>query len=751
MSDNLVGQTLGQYEITEVIGKGGMATVYRAYQPRLKRDVAVKVMLSPLAADPTFRERFEREAQAIARLRHPNILSIHDYGETQDKRLYLVMDYVQGGTLQERMATRISPDNAMETAIQVADALDYAHRQGIVHRDIKPSNILLTHDGQPLLADFGLAKPTHSESRLTGGGLMLGTPDYMAPEQIKGASVDGRIDIYALGVIIFEMLTGQHPYAGETSASVIVKHITEPIPPPSKVNPAIHPALDEVVVKATAKAPHERYQRASEMVYALQMARPSSVTMQVDVSELVPPALLEQPEKRRTRSIGRLPTSIAIGAGAVLVAALIAIAVFVALRARQPPALDITPLCSIEQQLTIAIDQRGSSQHQDLLSYYEAANPEIFAHLGSVAQRYRDGKKEKGATYVMGAPGVGKSFVARALTFLPEEQCEIKLGDLFKYETQKLDFEVHIRPDLATLDGETVLSHLPAAAQPNAFTWDGLLTAAGCKKDGATVPLVIVDDLDELHNDTSMLILREVENLISRDSATEDTFVHIVVFGRPESFVPWLKHANRIPPDEVWRFFLQGPIYSTSGDLEFLCRNYYDFKDNSVPTRADIDHFIQLVTDHPSVTYSIRKLATANFVIEQSAAMRGYTAQSLKAALYDNLLERNYQTHGRPEHHQNGYEYALEEIATYYLDRLDAQGFFAVDFSDTVQIIDDSGESIGEVRVRDVLDRSGVALLDPADVMSARYRFDPFWIHTYLVEQRNQRLNQKYERRSCPQ
>ncbi|MGD9099138.1 MAG: protein kinase, partial [Anaerolineae bacterium] len=266
---DLTGQTLDRYEIVELIGEGGMATVYRARQPRLQRDVALKVMQPVLAADPTFRQRFEREAQTVANLRHPNILTVHDYGESDDGQLYLVVEYVRGGALRDALEQGMALERAVEITAQVAEALDYAHGQGVVHRDVKPNNILLTRDGRPLLADFGLVKPIQSDRRLTATGVMLGTPDYMAPEQVQGEEVDGRADIYALGVMLYEMLTGQHPYSGETPMSVALKHLSEPMPRPSKVNPSVSPMLDEIVAKATAKSPHERYQRAGDMARAL--------------------------------------------------------------------------------------------------------------------------------------------------------------------------------------------------------------------------------------------------------------------------------------------------------------------------------------------------------------------------------------------------------------------------------------------------------------------------------------------------
>ncbi len=296
---DLVGQSLDRYQIVELVGEGGMATVYRAHDPRLKRDVAVKVMLPSLVADPTFCQRFEREAQSVANLRHPTILTVHDYGETETGQLYLVVEYVPEGTLRDRLQGPMSLERVIDIVAQVAEALDYAHQQGVIHRDVKPNNILLTQDGRPLLADFGLAKPIESDRRLTASGMMMGTPDYVAPEQAQGFDIDGRADVYALGVMLFEMLAGRHPYAGESAMSVMIKHVTEPMPRPSAFNPKLSPALDEIVLKATAKSPDERYLRAGDMARALRAALVSGVTPQPDTGSDAPlptPPVIQEEE-----------------------------------------------------------------------------------------------------------------------------------------------------------------------------------------------------------------------------------------------------------------------------------------------------------------------------------------------------------------------------------------------------------------------------------------------------------------------
>jgi tetratricopeptide (TPR) repeat protein len=266
---DITGHNLGPYRLLGQIGAGGMATVYRAYHAAMDRYVAIKVLPQHLARDPSFRARFEREARTIARLEHRHILPVYDVAE-DDGIPYLVMRLTDGGDMAGPIAAHMLPlDRAIELVAQVAEALEYAHRQGVIHRDVKPANVLISRDGDALLSDFGIAKIYEDTLQLTGDGAMIGTPAYMAPEQLQGKGVDARTDLYSLGVVLYQALTGECPFVAETPLAIAMMHIHNPLRPPRQINPAIPESVERIVLRALAKNPDDRFQSAGELAQAL--------------------------------------------------------------------------------------------------------------------------------------------------------------------------------------------------------------------------------------------------------------------------------------------------------------------------------------------------------------------------------------------------------------------------------------------------------------------------------------------------
>lgn len=306
----MIGKTLGKYQITEHLGTGGMAEVYKAYQPGLERFVAVKVLHAFLAQEENFLARFQREAKVVAMLRHPNIIQVHDFDlDKQGRVYYMVMEFIDGPSLKmllEQLSARgeLMPlADTVRIVTGVAYALDYAHQRGMVHRDVKPANIVFNQDGQVILTDFGIAKMVRTEG-LTASGAMVGTPAYIAPEQGLGEAGDERADIYSLGAVMYQMVTGQLPFDADTFMGIVMKQINEPLKPPSTVNPDLPPAIEAVIVRAMAKRPEDRQQTAGELAHALAQAVDSAESSAVTAiaeapSEAFVQAFAEAPAKPR--------------------------------------------------------------------------------------------------------------------------------------------------------------------------------------------------------------------------------------------------------------------------------------------------------------------------------------------------------------------------------------------------------------------------------------------------------------------
>jgi serine/threonine protein kinase len=302
----------GRYLIETSLGQGGMARVYRGTDRTLDRPIAIKVLADHLAADPTFVERFRREAQAAAGLSHPGIVAVYDTG-SDDGIHYIIMEFVEGHGLNEPLAAeeRILPARASEIAEDVCSALTAAHDKGIVHRDVKPANIMITPDGDVKVMDFGIARAAASDA-LTQTATILGTANYLSPEQARGDPVDARSDIYSLGVVLYEMLTGQPPFAGESPVAVAHKHLVEDPVPPSHLDRQVSSDLDTVVLRALAKDPAQRYQSAEELRHELERLRLGGPISPSTVTQAIPRPPVTQPLPVAQR--GTLPSPPADGA-----------------------------------------------------------------------------------------------------------------------------------------------------------------------------------------------------------------------------------------------------------------------------------------------------------------------------------------------------------------------------------------------------------------------------------------------------
>ena len=262
-----IGTRLGHYRILALLGRGGMADVYRAEDERLGREVALKAVPPEFARDPERIERFQREVRAAAGLDHPGIVTVYEFGQGEGQHFY-TMSLMRGGDLKARIRAHtegMSPDEARRVVAAVAQALDYAHRRGFVHRDVKPENILFDEEGRPQLTDFGIARAMESGTRMTATGMSIGSPHYMSPEQAQGLQVDGRSDLYSLGVVLYEMLTGRLPFEAGNTLAVAYAHVNHPVPELPVALGQWQPVLDRLL----AKSPEDRYGSAGELAQVL--------------------------------------------------------------------------------------------------------------------------------------------------------------------------------------------------------------------------------------------------------------------------------------------------------------------------------------------------------------------------------------------------------------------------------------------------------------------------------------------------
>jgi len=295
----LIGKTLGKYRVIKHSGSGGMAEVYKAYQPGLDRYVAIKVLHSFLANEEDFLTRFQREARIVATFRHPNIVQVYDFElDVGGNLYYMVMEFVDGPSLKARLqemtqeGQRLPLEEAVRVVVAIANALDYAHQHGMVHRDVKPANILFTQDGQVVLTDFGIARMINTTT-LTASGAMVGTPAYMAPEQGMGKAGNERADIYSLGAVLYQLVTGSLPFNADTPLGIILKHINAPLTPPTTLNANLPAGIETVTMRALAKDPNNRHQTAREFAADLERGLAGEPVESISPEPVIAPPAFE--------------------------------------------------------------------------------------------------------------------------------------------------------------------------------------------------------------------------------------------------------------------------------------------------------------------------------------------------------------------------------------------------------------------------------------------------------------------------
>ena len=359
--DFKTGTIIGSYEIVSELGRGGMAVVYKAYQRSLERHVALKLLADFLAHDASFVERFLREAKIAARLNHPNIVTIFEVSETPP--YYIAMEYIEGGSIAKliREEGTISPARTAAILRQVASALDEAHKNGVVHRDLKPSNVILDATGRPILTDFGIAKARES-TKLTQTGMVMGTPEYMAPEEIQGQPASAASDIYSLGVIVYEMLAGRVPFRAETPLAVLHQHVYTNLPPLRQFNSRVTPQVEQVLNKALAKKSTDRFQSAGQFSRAFDRAIGIANPTPVDGSTVMVPTLTTR----------KSSAWLWMGFGAVLILIISVIALVVlnrglaASEAMGVPAFSSTQISEIVTQTPFANDATSTAPTLEL-------------------------------------------------------------------------------------------------------------------------------------------------------------------------------------------------------------------------------------------------------------------------------------------------------------------------------------------------------------------------------------------------
>lgn len=420
-------------------------------------------------------------------------------------------------------------------------------------------------------------------------------------------------------------------------------------------------------------------------------------------------------------------------------------------------AVDVSELCEVEHsRFDVDLDLDSQERLATLEDYYAEANPDLVAQFEIVAQNYADTAPVRTATYLMGEAGAGKSFVMRRLVnAFPEARvCDLSLAEVLAAPSDVLPTKRI--PDLATIDESVTFNSLPGFIDPGAFSLPKFLEEQGCMVEGVVKPLLVFDGLDEIHTSSAHALLREVEQFLLDGS---DTFVHIVALGRPEGFAPWFSDPMRgeTTGKVVELLRLKTPMYLTAGDVEFRLREYLDFTEQLEDAEANgeleeyVGSVLEALEQHPFLRYSLSNLAVGNVVLQHTAPGMEESEFTLKSRIFEDLIARDAETHGRPgtgSRYDTTYLRLLEQIAASY-SSVSEKGEFTVSPTDALPVFSATGDAMGEVLVTATLERSGLAYLGSPTSTTKRFRFSPFWVHGYLAERYNQRTAPRYAYRGC--
>ena len=459
------GTAVGPYRILEQVGRGGMATVYKAHHAALARNVAIKVLPSHLADDDIFRERFRAEAVTIAKLRHPNILAVYDYGN-ESGLFYIVTEFVDGGTLADQLGKPLPIDYAVRMLSPVAGALDYAHARDVVHRDVKPSNVLVARDGTVIVSDFGLARMLEgSLPRLTQTGALVGTPEYMAPEQAGGESAGPAADRYALAVVAYEMLVGAVPYSADTPLATLLAHLHRPLPLPRERNPQLSTAIEEVLLRGLAKDPKDRYATAADLVRAIEAAArhpspPSAAAPRVVAAAVPVPEPIAAPVVGSTPAGDEVPeTAPTTSRRQLLVGGIVVVGLLVAAAVTQyvfyPPAEEARPLsvyATVSDEIVEVTATDDEPNTINVLLSYSNGRDAVLTDVVVILRPMRDAHIE----------GADVEDTAEGLLF--------RVGDLGPYASGELEFELYFTSTGSRIVEPTIRSNEVTAYRGEART-----------------------------------------------------------------------------------------------------------------------------------------------------------------------------------------------------------------------------------------------------------------------------------------